>query len=870
MAVSATFAADFSSFQSAIEKSVVKLKDLSSTSGRVEKDLSRMTNAYSGTDLIRQATLSAEAIERIGGKSKLTQKELERAGSLAQEAAAKLRAMGETVPAKIQAIADAVKPIPQHLSLAGKAAEFAKSRFGQMFGAFTAASLVDRAVSSFADMIKSTGEFAGQMVDLNAQWQIGTTRLQAFNYAGAGVGLSIDNLTGSADQLQKRIGGNDASVVGALSKLNLNIDDLKNQSLDQVLFKIDQALVGVGNQFERTRILTELFGKSGAQMSRLFTGDLQKIIEETERSGAVIDEELIKKADAFDDAWSQGWIKFRAYAVNSIGFVGGLLEELRLRGFRFPESTPPPVSGLKPVDFTKFKIVGGQVVPKDQLGDGIVQGAGMPEVDAGLARAREQMERLTLAVLELDSEARNAQGMHTFTNDVAFFTSTTSKATEALQKLVMQAKQIGQLSGNLQAKFFDPALLMGGIGEMPFGGNLFGKGGKLSMGDSSFFGGLKGGLNDLLKGMTGGGGVGGFLSNLGGGIVKGFGDILSGGISSAISAGIGLLGKGVGKLFGGMFGGEGKKANDLRDKLFGDLGGFDEVAKKAAEIGFSMDRLLKPGKVKDVENAWKDFNRTLDAHNQKLKDQQSLIDATAQRQQMLQDALSRYNFTATEKGPLVNQTEMAKQAELLLNDWKLLVGSSVDVNAVIREMSGSMSEFVTRAIKTGTEIPEAMRDMIVKMIEQGQLLDENGTAFTSLEQTGIKFGETLSSMFENLLTKLDELIDKLSNAQGAFGDLSKTASNMPTSGPVWQVPDTGYEQYPGFASGTKGKYLSFGAGTPVMLHGKEKVVTEAEGRAEAASQGAVIAAIDRLSARLSQQQAMIPILARDAALKAMA
>jgi hypothetical protein len=42
-----------------------------------------------------------------------------------------------------------------------------------------------------------------------------------------------------------------------------------------------------------------------------------------------------------------------------------------------------------------------------------------------------------------------------------------------------------------------------------------------------------------------------------------------------------------------------------------------------------------------------------------------------------------------------------------------------------------------------------------------------------------------------------------------------------------------------FNEGTKGKYLDFGAGTPVMLHGKERVMTEAEGRAEAANSGGV-------------------------------
>jgi hypothetical protein len=43
-----------------------------------------------------------------------------------------------------------------------------------------------------------------------------------------------------------------------------------------------------------------------------------------------------------------------------------------------------------------------------------------------------------------------------------------------------------------------------------------------------------------------------------------------------------------------------------------------------------------------------------------------------------------------------------------------------------------------------------------------------------------------------------------------------------------------------FNEGTKGRYLDFGTGTPVMLHGKERVMTEAEGRAEASGGGVTL------------------------------
>ena len=69
-------------------------------------------------------------------------------------------------------------------------------------------------------------------------------------------------------------------------------------------------------------------------------------------------------------------------------------------------------------------------------------------------------------------------------------------------------------------------------------------------------------LDGIIQGITGGNGLSGFFNNLGAGLVEGLGQILSGGISSLINAGIGLAVKGLkalgGKIlgfFGGLFGG---------------------------------------------------------------------------------------------------------------------------------------------------------------------------------------------------------------------------------------------------------------------------------------------------------------------------
>jgi len=107
MAITAKFSADFASFEAAVQQAEVSLRGFESGAGKVETSLTRMANSLSGTGLIQQATLMAEAVTRVGGSSTLTEAELARVGSTAAQAAQKLTALGQDVPPQIQALANA-------------------------------------------------------------------------------------------------------------------------------------------------------------------------------------------------------------------------------------------------------------------------------------------------------------------------------------------------------------------------------------------------------------------------------------------------------------------------------------------------------------------------------------------------------------------------------------------------------------------------------------------------------------------------------------------------------------------------------------------------------------------------------------------
>lgn len=250
----------------------------------------------------------------------------------------------------------------------------------------------------------------------------------------------------------------------------------------------------------------------------------------------------------------------------------------------------------------------------------------------------------------------------------------------------------------------------------------------------------------------------------------------------------------------------------------------------------------------------------------------------------IKQAAERYGIELDKLGPKINQLRINEAAEAIAKDFKFLIDAGADFNTVLVGMADEVQNLVTDALKAGLTLPESMRPMIEAMIRAGLLTDEFGDKLTDTSR--LEFAKPLSERFDDLLEKLDELIDALSDvgttAEREFGrarraaeDYGKavprgsipvgppgsnngggTATPRPdgdTTAPPSQprpdpnVPRDGSSDNPppdagtigalaqsilremdGFRGGTRGQYLDFGSGRPVILHGRERIVPEGE------------------------------------------
>lgn len=344
----------------------------------------------------------------------------------------------------------------------------------------------------------------------------------------------------------------------------------------------------------------------------------------------------------------------------------------------------------------------------------------------------------------------------------------------------------------------------------------------------------------------------GLFDHVSKGVGKLFGELipgLGGVIGPLIGKGITALGNAFGKLFGNkaMTGRQDfakQMGFDNLDSLYADLQNLGDKGAALANIGLNViGRNDEEGNRKWMDDVKAFYDEIAEKKQKAADDAAQQAQDESDARDKLQAAIEKYGFTIDEMGPKWRQQQLTEQAQGLIEDFTVLTASGIDANVVLTKMGGSIQDFVSMALKTGSEVPEAMRPMLQQMVDMGTLTDENGNKITDLGSSGIKFSMTLSEGFQKVVDKLDVLIRKIT------GDLTDGLNDIPsptvdvdvnyryhdegmpddgssrsTGSGEYQPPNPQYQdqgEYPSFADGG---IANFGSGTLSVLHGMEAVV----------------------------------------------
>lgn len=327
MALSGKLVADFSSFYDAVQKAQAELRSFNAGADVVQKSLNRMTDSFSGRRVIQDATLMAQAIEQLGGVSVLTEAELQRLGVTANEAVAKMRAIGADVPQNLLAIAEASKPAATGLEALGdKSKDLSESLkgiaedpvrgLGQIAGAAVAAmGPIGLLAGAMGTIVGAGGVLAEKAIDVGETLNnmaektgIAVPAMSALKYAVDVTGGSLDQVGNAMFMFERRMAESPeslAKVEQGLHRLGLSLSDIEHMTPDQQFLAIADAIKHIEDPTQRAAAGTELFGRQFRELAPLMMKDLSGLADQARRLGKIWTEDQAKAAEDVAIAFRQ-------------------------------------------------------------------------------------------------------------------------------------------------------------------------------------------------------------------------------------------------------------------------------------------------------------------------------------------------------------------------------------------------------------------------------------------------------------------------------------------------------------------------------------------------------------------------------------
>jgi hypothetical protein len=313
MALSATFTANFSSFYDAVDKAEIKLKEFGAGAENAGKRLSAMGNQFSGVKIIQDATLMAKAVEEIGGVAKLTDKELAKLGNTANEAVAKMKALGMDVPKNLQEIADKTKT-------ANKATTDWMGSLTKIAGAVGIAFSVDAIVGFVGGLF----EAASAIKDMSAQWGVSTKAVQQWTAAAKGSGVEAKTLGNTLQHMTTQMSEGSDLYKASLDNIGLSYEKLRKLPMEEQYKQVIAAIQGVQDETLQLDIAIGILGPNAKQMIGAIRDGF---IDAADAQNFMADTTIQRLTDA-QAKWKDLADKVTIYSADMLSVVMGTTERM--------------------------------------------------------------------------------------------------------------------------------------------------------------------------------------------------------------------------------------------------------------------------------------------------------------------------------------------------------------------------------------------------------------------------------------------------------------------------------------------------------------------------------------------------------------
>ena len=126
---------------------------------------------------------------------------------------------------------------------------------------------------------------------------------------------------------------------------------------------------------------------------------------------------------------------------------------------------------------------------------------------------------------------------------------------------------------------------------------------------------------------------------------------------------------------------------------------------------------------------------------------------------LLNSAMQEYGFTWEDLGDKARNAKLSQLFDELFAKTDVLRMAGIDYHTILERQASDYSSLVQAAIRTGTEIPLAMKPVLQDLLDMGKLVDANGDAFGDLSQ--VQWSKTLTQGFDQVTNAIERMIEAL-------------------------------------------------------------------------------------------------------------
>lgn len=713
-------------------------------------------------------------------------------------------------------IAADITGLQQGVNRAAKATEGLESLALKVGGAFAGMFTVSSAIA-FGKVLLADADALQKLADKTG---VSLQGLQRFQIAGDDAGNTIEQLTAAISMMENRLASGDKSAVAALQSLGLSLQDLQRLSPENQFIALSDAIRGIKDPTEQTRIAMDLFGRSGAEV----LPTLKRGFDDLKGSAVGMSDETIRALDKLGDQMTSFWRSTKAFAAEAlVATVHFVQDGMTPMGHAIGNATREMEAMA---DTAKRMADAIKPVSQDVAAPFKVITAESPQVTRWLKEQDEHWRKVAQAT-EAHKEAvkrwHQAVTDSTVAMNLSVFTLnrygavTLPAVTSSLQGAIDAVEELDDATRDLLTSIQHPEFARFGgtleeIGEhvpteqitrmaneVMFVGPIFQKAEKAGM---SFGTRMRGLFSDLATILDQGKGKWVEFAET---IVETTDAVINrlsqGDIFGAFVAGI----TGGAKAIAGIFRNNVQiEVNKTREAFVQAAGGLDKLNQRAAAAGVTLTKLL------DARNP-EQYKKAIDELTAAFQFQDDAM-------RFLDDTVKKYGFTIEELGPKFAQQQLTKQAFDLEKEFRALEAAGIDVSTISVRMKDAINEYLQAALKTGSAVPESMREILQQLANMGLLTDENGNAITDLEAAGVKFSKTLDQQFADLITTIQKLVDAIERDLG--GAIKGIPSEIRIDGRIdWHVDPVPPIDPPGAATGglvTQDGIQRFAAGGVVL------------------------------------------------------